>query len=377
MAVQIQDSGLAKITAVFAVSSLWFQWGTGTGAAKTANTVTTTGTSEARTAASLSQTTTTVANDTLRATATLTAAETVSITEIGLFDSAGSGSPPTGGNMDLYGDFTAIALTSGDSIAVTFDTVFADPSGSFAWPDATNTGYSGTLTAYSGENPVTTANTTIENKHITGGIDIETTGVTIRNCLIDGGSGFWIINTHDNDVTIENCTIVGVGQSDGGNGTMGIYGNGTFSQNDISQVMHGIHTQSGVSTITSNYIHDLNSLTSAGPHYNAIYISEGNTAGPMLIQDNTCVGKPTSAIGILTDFGNIDDVTINHNLCLADASNPPNYTIYCGASGGFTITNVSITNNVIQDGAFGYFDVFGCTPTISGNADYMTGDPVS
>lgn len=124
MVARVQNAGLARITSLLAAASWWFQWGTGSGAAATANVVTTTSTTEARVAATMSQQTVTVTSDTLRATGTITAAGTRAITEVGLFDAVGSGSPPTGGNMDMYGDFSVINLASADSIAFTMNTTF-------------------------------------------------------------------------------------------------------------------------------------------------------------------------------------------------------------------------------------------------------------
>ena len=71
------------------------------------------------------QGTTTVTNDKVTFTGTLTAAGARAITEIGVFDAAGSGSPPTGGNMDVYGDFSVVNLASGDSIAFTVGVTFS------------------------------------------------------------------------------------------------------------------------------------------------------------------------------------------------------------------------------------------------------------
>jgi hypothetical protein len=124
MVARVQNAGLARITAALAALSFWFQWGTGSAAAATANVVTTTTTTEARVAATVSQQTTTVTNDTLRCTGTITAAGTRAITEVGLFDAVGSGSPPTGGNMNMYADFSVVNLSSGESIAFTANTVF-------------------------------------------------------------------------------------------------------------------------------------------------------------------------------------------------------------------------------------------------------------
>lgn len=125
MATRVQNGGLARITALLAAAAWWVQWGTGTGAAAGANVVTTTTTTEARTAGTISQQMTTVANDTLRVAGTIVAAGARAITEVGIFDAAGAGSPPVGGNMDMYGDFAVVNLLTGDSIAFTFDTKFA------------------------------------------------------------------------------------------------------------------------------------------------------------------------------------------------------------------------------------------------------------
>jgi hypothetical protein len=125
MVARVQNAGLARITAALIALSWWLQWGTGSAAAASANVVTTTTTTEARASATASQQTTTVTNDCMRLTATITAAGTRAITEVGAFDAVGSGSPPTGGNMDIYGDFSVINLASADSIAFTINTTFA------------------------------------------------------------------------------------------------------------------------------------------------------------------------------------------------------------------------------------------------------------
>jgi hypothetical protein len=128
MVARVQNNGLANITAAWvAYTSLpkYLQWGTGSGAAASANVVTTTTTTEARTTGTASQTTTTQTNDTYQVTGTITAAGARAITEVGVFDAAGTSSPPVGGNMDIYGDFSVINLASGDSIAFTVKVQFS------------------------------------------------------------------------------------------------------------------------------------------------------------------------------------------------------------------------------------------------------------
>jgi hypothetical protein len=125
MVARVQNNGLARITALLAAAAWYLQWGTGSAAAATANVVTTTTTTEARVAATTAQGTATVTNDKFVLTGTITAAGARTISEIGVFDAAGSGSPPTGGSMDIYGDFTGVPLASGESIAFTINTTFS------------------------------------------------------------------------------------------------------------------------------------------------------------------------------------------------------------------------------------------------------------
>jgi hypothetical protein len=118
---QVQQTGLANITAALVTASVvkFLQWGTGTGAVSSATTVTTTSTTEARTSGTMSQQTTTTTNDTLQVVGTITALGARAITEVGVFDAVGSGGPATGGNMDIYGSFAVVNLLTGDSIAFT------------------------------------------------------------------------------------------------------------------------------------------------------------------------------------------------------------------------------------------------------------------
>lgn len=126
---RVQNTGLANITGALLTANVvkFLQWGTGSGAAATATTVTTTTTTEARTSGTLSQVTTNApaSNDTLQVVGTITAAGARAITEVGVFDAAGTGSPPTGGNMFCYGDFAAVNLATGDSIAFTVKVTFS------------------------------------------------------------------------------------------------------------------------------------------------------------------------------------------------------------------------------------------------------------
>ncbi len=128
MTARIQNNGLANLTAAWvAYTSLpkYLQWGTGTGAAASASVVTTTSTTESRTTGTASQVTVNQTSDTYQVAGTITALGTRALTELGVFDAAGSGNPPTGGLMDIYGDFSVINLSIGDSIAFTVKVTFS------------------------------------------------------------------------------------------------------------------------------------------------------------------------------------------------------------------------------------------------------------
>lgn len=69
-------------------------------------------------------------------------------------------------------------------------------------------------------------------------------------------------------------------------------------------------------------------------------------------------------------FGNISNVTVNHNRFLGE----PSYQAYAtvDASSG-TLTGVVFTNNEMQRGYYGYWSILGNTPVRTGNKDAFTG----
>lgn len=125
MASLVVNTGLANATAAwhaYASRARYIGWGTGSGQTATSTDLATAA-AEARTAGTTAQATTTTTSDTYRITGTITATGTRAITEVGVFDGAGTGSPPSGDNLGIYGDFTVINLASGDSVSFTIDVV--------------------------------------------------------------------------------------------------------------------------------------------------------------------------------------------------------------------------------------------------------------
>jgi hypothetical protein len=73
----------------------------------------------ARISGTSSRVTTSVTNDTYQVVATITAGANLAIAEVGSFDAV------TSGNMLIHSNFTAISLSTGDSIAFTVKLQFS------------------------------------------------------------------------------------------------------------------------------------------------------------------------------------------------------------------------------------------------------------
>jgi hypothetical protein len=91
-------------------------WGTGSGQTKASHDL-----AVAATEARIQGVTTQTTPDIIKVVSTVPCALLAkTITEAGLFTTAGVGSPPVGGIMVMYGDFTGKALDVGDRIEFTF-----------------------------------------------------------------------------------------------------------------------------------------------------------------------------------------------------------------------------------------------------------------
>lgn len=93
-------------------------WGTGAGTTSATDTTLFTEVTP-RTAGTATQVTTSTTNDTFQVVGTQTAAVGETITNAGLLDAS------TSGNLFVKGDFTGIALNTGDSIQFTFKVQFS------------------------------------------------------------------------------------------------------------------------------------------------------------------------------------------------------------------------------------------------------------
>lgn len=99
----------------------FIQWGTGTSTALVSDTgiQTTTGTTEARTTGTISAVAGAQGNSKVQVTGTITALGTPTIAEVALYDTVGTGSPPTGGVCWVHASHGSTVLATGESISYT------------------------------------------------------------------------------------------------------------------------------------------------------------------------------------------------------------------------------------------------------------------
>lgn len=215
------------------------------------------------------------------------------------------------------------------------------------YPTLTNTGVpAGTaLTAYAGDMVITTANTVVDKRKVSGNIDVRAPGVVIRNSEIGG------IVVNDNNVnhyafTIENSTVgPATGCSSWGNGAIG----------------------------TKNYSAKKVLVRGFGDGFR---IAGGN----VLIQDSyvaLCTTNPDAHSDGIQAYGaaNGKNIVIDHNVIdqrniLDGTATAPIFIPNDGVNQGNQNLEVTVTNNVLAGGGFSlrvYGDLPFTAPSVSGN----------
>lgn len=233
-----------------------------------------------------------------------------------------------------------------------------------SWPSASNTGVHGgtALRPHQGNLTVTIPGTVVSGLNIQGIVYINAPNVTLKDSRITVTS-YAVVKIADvRGVTVQNCTIDGVGTNN--DGSNGIQGTGTFLRNNIFNVENGITVDgSGSTLIQDNFIHDL--LASGSPHYDGIQIDGG--IADVEIRHNTIINFhiQTSAIMIDNYYGPISNIKVDNNVLAGGG-----YTIYVdGHFNKHPISDVSITNNHIAGGYFGIVDFNRTRPLYKGNVN--------
>lgn len=215
-----------------------------------------------------------------------------------------------------------------------------------SWPSASNTGYEPTgVTLHSCSTTITSGGT-YDSCQFNGDLTVKASDVHITRSLIkggiDSGSGFagqqsgLVIS----DTTID-CGCLSQGASDTPSAIQ--ESNFTLLRVNLYNSGHGAAVKSNV-VVQDSYIHGLGGNTDA--HKDAIFSGDGNNVtirhNNIECNDGSKAGC-TSAIGLLTDFGDITNYTIDNNLLNTIGS----YCFY--ASGGpqkqYSSNHITFTNN--------------------------------
>lgn len=266
------------------------------------------------------------------------------------FDNGNSGSAPYTLMVAMMAS-TAIVLTPPYTPAM--------------WPTKYTTGVQSgiTLTNYTGSMTVSVNGTVIENKIITGQLEIHADNVTIRNCKFNGiSASYQLLNEANVGLLVEYCTFEGLGsskmqaiQTDGG----------TVQYCNISGMVIGIRITK-TATIRHNYIHDLAELSQdiADRHFDGIVclIAAGKDS---IIHHNAIVMPTpqggTAAVFLSTQFGpgQMTNVSVTDNLMLG----APSFAGYAESS-TYGMSGVVYDGNYMQRGDYDYIlNTSGATDT--------------
>jgi hypothetical protein len=196
------------------------------------------------------------------------------------------------------------------------------------------------LTTYTGPSTISGGTVVIEDKRITSRLTVEGGNVTIRNCLFEF-EDWYHLWARGGTVTVEHSEFDGLNTSTTGddNGITG--GNLTIRWSVFRNLVNGINLDGDNSLVEHNAIGHPN--TAYGPaHSDGIEVYGG---AHIVIRSNKidivgAIGE-TGAVNIATDFGNIDDVTVEDNDLTGGTA-----TLYVRLQGqGESLTNVKVRNN--------------------------------
>lgn len=259
----------------------------------------------------------------------------------------------------------------------------ANPS-ACGYPDASNTGPTGTLTnlvkgtsasgsgwSWDGSGlTISGTGATFAGFNVPGCADITGSGVTVDNDHFTCGSfsGDGIIVGGAND-TISHTIVQGVNQTGSGldagikdAGGSGAVANTTLNWDEIFWARSCVQDITG--TMENSYCHD--ERDASGDHINGE--TQNGSGDPLLIQHNTILTPfgQTDAVGLFCDFGTESNVTVNDNILAGGG-----YTVYGGTGGNMSncpVSNIKITNNRLSPVYFPSFGQYGWIAYDSGDS---------
>ena len=244
------------------------------------------------------------------------------------------------------------------------------------YPDASNTGPTGSLRESTGNITVSTPGAVIENRKINGCVSVNARDVTIRNSEIhcDGSSAVWSGST---GLLVED-TEIECGHHPRQTGLTPQ--NFTVRRSELFGCENIIWAEQNV-VIEDNYIHDpipCCTWPRPIPHTDSIQIPAG--ASNIRIEHNRVYGGylnqgdfGNAAIMTSTSGTSTTNMIVDNNLLAGGG-----YTLYCpGADGGFTWTNNRFSRILVSKvGGFGPVYQTCAQHTNSGNVYHETGEPL-
>jgi hypothetical protein len=211
------------------------------------------------------------------------------------------------------------------------------------YPDASNTGPSGTLTPYQGPRTITTPGAVIQNADITGMVKVEAANVTIRNSRIRMVSGN-LAAIRNEDPRVPGLTVEDVEVDCGslGNSGPGIQSKGTgglFRRIDLHHCPDGFRVGDD-NVIRDNWIHDFDAQISS-PHSDGFQCTGGEENVDLIHNTIDNQNNSTSAMLCKPAKGPINDILLQDNFL-----NGGSFTVYSYSSNDQPDpTNVRLINN--------------------------------
>lgn len=239
-------------------------------------------------------------------------------------------------------------LVSSSSGATATLTAVADQAAATAEPNATTTGAKGTLTTYTGSYTISGSNVVIQDKILNNLLRVTGTNITIKNCRWTASSGWGVDCEGSTGVKIQNCTIVGSGNS------CVLTGDNTLVEYcDLSGYDNGIMLSGVSATLQYNYIHNLHPGSVGTAHVDGIQMGGGQNG--VLIKGNSIRSWDTSCIIMKCDWdasSPIRNVTVDGNWLRNETGKQTAATIYAYSNKAY-VQNIVISNNVIEPGYAG------------------------
>lgn len=232
------------------------------------------------------------------------------------------------------------------------------------WPDATNSGYLGSMGALTdlAGYTVSTPGTVIENRRIIDAIRPNAGNIIIRNCVLSAGWFGVDATAAASNLLIEDCTVIG-----GANCGLSVVASATVRRCNISGGSDGMKISGSGVTVRDSFIHDLD--TSPGSHNDGIQCGSGSG---LVFRHNWIDSPDTSCIAMFQGQGTWTNVLVEKNHLTGGG-----YPLYAPGSSG---TYIRVIDNEIDNWGFGPVSDWASAAVgnvWSGNIRASTGAPIT